>query len=120
MGAIPTREGVVWRGVAKGCGGRGGAEAWPKAVVVQRQGPSGATTMIAAVVAWANDRVQQGQDQVGKFSSRHLTDRSPSSSISLFLFKLLVENVLQEKIERQREIESCSSYSSIPFLCIHV
>jgi hypothetical protein len=117
MGAIPTREGVVWRGVAKGCGG---AEAWPKAVVVQRQGPSGATTMIAAVVAWANDRVQQDQDQVGKFSSRHLTDRSPSSSISLFLFELLVENVLQEKIERQREIESCSSYSSIPFLCIHV
>jgi hypothetical protein len=35
--------------------------------------------------------VQQGQDQVSKFSLRHLTDRSSSLSISLFLLESLIE-----------------------------
>jgi hypothetical protein len=51
--------------------------AWPQADarVQDRARVAPATTTTVAAVSWADDRVQQGQDQVGKFSSRHLTIR---------------------------------------------
>jgi hypothetical protein len=49
--------------------------------------PGITTTM--AMVAWASDHVKQCQNQIGK-SSWHLTMRS-SSSISLFLVEMLIE-----------------------------
>jgi hypothetical protein len=68
--------------VAEGCGG--GAE---------RQGPGNGRTGYHddGGGGGVGDRVQQGQDQVSKFSLRHLTDRSSSLSISLFLLESLIE-----------------------------
>jgi hypothetical protein len=60
-GAVPTHEGVAWP--------QADARVQGRAMVAP------ATTTTVAAVSWADDRVQQGQDQVGKFSSRHLTVR---------------------------------------------
>jgi hypothetical protein len=62
-------------------------------VVVQRQGPGGdgAAHHDDRGGCGAGHLVQQGQDLVGKLLLRHLTDRSSSLSISMFLVESLVE-----------------------------